>query len=85
VVVGATRPQVVKQVAEILRGRALIFSPGVGPQGGLLEESLKAGCDYLIIGRHIIESPDPREAAVKLNRLVEEALARLHEPSTRQP
>lgn len=83
VVVGATRPWIVKRVAEVLQGRALIFSPGIGPQGGLLKESLNAGCDYLIVGRYIIESSDPRGAAVNLNKLVEETLARLHEPSSR--
>lgn len=80
VVVGATRPQVIERVAKIVRGKALIFSPGLGPQGGLLEESLRAGCDYLIVGRMIVESPDPRGAAINLNRQVEEAVARARVP-----
>ncbi|MEM4699826.1 MAG: orotidine 5'-phosphate decarboxylase [Candidatus Nezhaarchaeales archaeon] len=78
IVVGATRPWVIERVARIVKGRALIFSPGLGPQGGLLEESLRAGCDYFIVGRMIVESSDPRETAINLNRQVEEAVVRAH-------
>ena len=78
VVVGATRPWAVELVARVLKGRSLIFSPGVGVQGGVVEEALRAGADYLIVGRSIVESPSPRSAAATFNRVVEDTLTRLH-------
>ncbi|MCX8204169.1 MAG: orotidine 5'-phosphate decarboxylase [Candidatus Nezhaarchaeota archaeon] len=78
VVVGATRPWVIERVARIVKNRALIFSPGLGPQGGLLEDSLKAGSDYLIVGRLIVEGSDPRGVAINLNRKIEDIMARIY-------
>jgi orotidine-5'-phosphate decarboxylase len=62
VVVGATRPEIISFVRERLHQSGIkIFSPGVGAQGGSLIESLKAGSDYLIFGRSIVNSPNPNE------------------------
>jgi len=50
-------------------GKLLILSPGVGAQGGSAAEALRNGADFVIAGRSIYQSPDPRGAA---ERLVEE-------------
>jgi orotidine-5'-phosphate decarboxylase len=64
VIVGATRPEIISSVKEKMRSapRTKIFSPGHGVQGGGGRESLKAGADYLIYGRTIVSSADPRSA-----------------------
>ena len=57
-IVGATRPSIIKEVAALTSNRLPIFSPGVGVQGGSALDALKAGASYLIVGRSIIDSPD---------------------------
>ncbi len=52
-VVGATYPTIIREVKSILHGKVPIYSPGVGTQGGRLEEAREAGTDYFIIGRSI--------------------------------
>jgi orotidine-5'-phosphate decarboxylase len=66
VVVGATRPDKIAEVKAVLRDRAAIYSPGVGVQGGGAEAAVRAGADYLIVGREITMATDPAEAAQKL-------------------
>jgi orotidine-5'-phosphate decarboxylase len=63
VVVGATVPDKIAEVKQILDGNAAIYSPGVGAQGGGAETAIKAGADYLIVGREIVNATDPAQAA----------------------
>jgi orotidine-5'-phosphate decarboxylase len=56
-VVGATKPNILKEVAS--EKPAPIFSPGLGRQGGSISEASKYGVDYFIIGRSIIQSAEP--------------------------
>lgn len=63
VVVGATYPEKIREVHSILKGKVPIYSPGVGAQGGDPKASVKAGADYLIVGRAIVEAKDPARAA----------------------
>ncbi len=67
-VVGATRPNVIREVKSILRDKVPIYSPGVGAQGGRLADSSRAGTDYFIIGRSITRSPRPEETALEYAR-----------------
>lgn len=73
VVVGATYPEELKKVREIV-GDMLILVPGIGEQGGNLGDTLKNGLNSqkqgLIINssRGIIFAPSPREAALKLHQ-----------------
>jgi len=70
VVVGATVPEKIAEVKRILGGKAAIYSPGVGAQGGAAESAVKAGADYLIVGREITNSDDPARAARALSESI---------------
>jgi orotidine-5'-phosphate decarboxylase len=65
-VVGATHPEKIREIHEILREKVPIYSPGIGVQGGTAETALKAGARYLIVGREITLAKNPVEAAEKL-------------------
>jgi orotidine-5'-phosphate decarboxylase len=62
VVVGATYPEKIKEINQVLKDRIPIYSPGIGVQGGALKRVADAGASYFIIGRSILLSPDPLEA-----------------------
>ena len=66
VVVGATYPQKITEVKQILGEAIPIYSPGVGAQGGAAETAVKAGASYLIVGREITTAGDPAKAASQL-------------------
>lgn len=40
-----------------------IIAPGIGAQGGKVEDAIKAGADFFILGRSIYRSADPQGAA----------------------
>lgn len=63
VVVGATRPEVVREVKRKVGNTVPIYSPGIGAQGGSMADSARAGTDYFIIGRSITKSVHPERAA----------------------
>lgn len=58
----ATRPERVAAIREVI-GDLKILSPGVGAQGGKASDAIRAGADYVIVGRAIYGSDDPRAAA----------------------
>lgn len=65
VVVGATRPNVIKKVKDVV-GEIPIFSPGVMVQGGTIESALRAGASFVIAGRAICENSNPADKAKEL-------------------
>jgi orotidine-5'-phosphate decarboxylase len=65
-VVGATYPEKIKEIREMLGENVPIYSPGIGAQGGAAETAVKAGARYLIVGRDITLAQNPDEAAKKL-------------------
>jgi orotidine-5'-phosphate decarboxylase len=65
IVAPATRPERISALRAIV-GDMEIISPGVGAQGGNASDTLKAGADYIIVGRAIYEAQDPAEAARRL-------------------
>jgi orotidine-5'-phosphate decarboxylase len=70
VIVGANRLEILKEIS-CKKDRIPIYSPGVGVQGGNIEQAANSGTDYFIIGRSIIGSKDPLKAAKTLqNQLV---------------
>jgi len=62
-VVGATRPEIIRRVRSLVGPSMGIYSPGVGAQGGDARKALEVGATYLIVGRSIYASPSPRDAA----------------------
>ena len=65
-VVGATYPEKIREIHEILGENVPIYSPGIGAQGGSAETALKAGARYLIVGRGLTLARNPGETAKKL-------------------
>ncbi|MFO7618965.1 MAG: orotidine-5'-phosphate decarboxylase [Thermoplasmata archaeon] len=74
IIAPATRPEKVRMLRSIVGGLK-ILSPGVGAQGGSASDAIKAGADYVIVGRAIYETEDPRAAAEKIAEEVRSALA----------
>lgn len=78
-VVGATYPEELLKIRKII-GDMPILIPGIGKQGGDLENTVKNGLNKnkqgLIISssRGIIFVPNPREAALSLDHKIKEAL-----------
>ena len=58
----ATRPERIAAIRAII-GDRLILSPGVGAQGGSASSAIKAGADYVIVGRAIYKADDPKAVA----------------------
>jgi len=67
VVAPATRPEDVSKVRNLI-GDLEIISPGVGAQGGSSKDTLKAGANFIIVGRGIYQSDDPAAAAEKYSK-----------------
>jgi orotidine-5'-phosphate decarboxylase len=74
VIAPATRPERVRYIRSKLRPEIKVITPGVGAQGGSAREALNAGADYIIVGRTIYGSEDPREAARKLHDEISEVV-----------
>ena len=58
----ATRPERIAAIRAIIGDRK-ILSPGVGAQGGSASSAIKAGADYVIVGRAIYKAEDPKAVA----------------------
>ncbi len=74
VVVGATYPEKIKEIHQILGEKTPIYSPGIGTQGGKIKTALEAGAKYLILGRVITTSEDPDKTAKELNKKIRNAI-----------
>jgi len=65
VIAPATRPERIKEISSIV-GDLIVISPGVGAQGGSFREAISAGADYIIVGRSIYLSENPRECTKEI-------------------
>jgi orotidine-5'-phosphate decarboxylase len=68
-VVGATYPEKIREVHEILGEKVPIYSPGIGAQGATVQPAIEAGARYLIVGREITLAENPAETAKKVRDL----------------
>lgn len=70
-VVGATYPEEMKRIREVA-GDMTFLVPGIGAQGGSVEEIMKAGGEHLVIhsARGIIFSDDPKHATITLKETI---------------
>jgi len=66
IIVGATYPKIISYCKKLSREKLLLFSPGIGTQGGSASKAKKLGSDYLIVGRSIINSKNPLETTKNL-------------------
>lgn len=73
-VVGATYPEKMREVHEMLGKKVPIFAPGIGAQGGEIRTAVNAGARYLIVGRAITQAENPAESAREIRDL---AISRL--------
>ena len=69
IIVGATFPDIVRYCKKESKSTLDIYSPGIGTQGGDIQSTIKAGSDYLIVGRTILSSNNPKKAAQGLFEL----------------
>lgn len=72
------------KIRERVGDKLMIVSPGIRPEGSSADdqkriatpgEAVRAGADYLVIGRPITQATDPRNAARKIIEEVADALA----------
>ena len=66
IVAGATFPEIISYCKKQAGKKLDIYSPGVGTQGGKVNEVLESGTDYLIVGRTILNSKNPVKVAKEL-------------------
>jgi len=66
IIVGATFPNIIKLCKKKVNGKLDIYSPGIGIQGGKIDVVLRAGTDYLIIGRTILKAKDSASIAKRI-------------------
>jgi len=69
VVVSAKATEKIVETRSIVGKGCLIFTPGVGTQGGDASSSFAAGADFLLVGRSVTESADPLKSVRELNAL----------------
>ena len=62
VVVSAKSADKIAETRRVVGKDCLIFSPGIGTQGGDARKGVSSGADFLIVGRSITESADPAKA-----------------------
>lgn len=67
----ATRPDRIAAIRSVA-DNLTILSPGVGAQGGSATSAIKAGADYVIVGRAIYDSVDPRASAEDFKKQIKE-------------
>lgn len=65
IIVGATFPDIIQYCKS--KSRTInVYSPGIGTQGGDINNTIDAGSDYLIVGRTILSSKNPKKVAQEL-------------------
>ena len=66
-------PERIAAIRKIIGDRE-ILSPGVGAQGGSAADAIKAGADYVIVGRAIYKAENPRAVAEQICKEIQSVL-----------
>ena len=66
IIVGATFPKIISECKKITGKKLSVYSPGIGTQGGKIKETIANGSDFLIVGRTILNSKNPKNTAKQL-------------------
>lgn len=74
IVAPATRPERVRELRAVIGEDMKIISPGVGAQGGSAADTIRAGADWVIVGRSIYNAENPSEEAAKIKDEIEKLL-----------
>ncbi len=78
VIIGATQAEILREISREKKELSIpldVYSPGVGVQGADAVAAAKNGSDYLIVGRAIVESKNPAEAAQDIKDAVMRAFS----------
>lgn len=70
IIIGATKFNIIKEISKLNNNIISIYSPGLITQGGSIDDAIKAGTDYFILGRHIINAVSPSEALTSIIRKI---------------
>jgi orotidine-5'-phosphate decarboxylase len=62
--------ELLSMVRKLVGNDILILSPGIGAQGGDAEKAFKAGSNFAIVGRSILDAANPKEESKKLKELM---------------
>ncbi|MBD3159810.1 MAG: orotidine 5'-phosphate decarboxylase [Candidatus Lokiarchaeota archaeon] len=62
-IVGATYPEKIREIRQVLGDEMPILSPGVGAQGGDAKTAIESGASYVIVARSIVNADDPASVA----------------------
>ncbi|MFX0068398.1 MAG: orotidine 5'-phosphate decarboxylase / HUMPS family protein [Promethearchaeota archaeon] len=74
VVCGATFPDKIRDVYNVLDLDIPIFSPGIGTQGGVIKDAFNAGTSFAIMGRSIYQAEKPRQAVLSFKESINQFL-----------
>jgi orotidine-5'-phosphate decarboxylase len=69
IVIGATKIDIIKEISEL--NETKIYSPGFITQYGSIDDAVKGGTDYFILGRHILNSYSPLDS---LNHILQQIM-----------
>jgi orotidine-5'-phosphate decarboxylase len=69
IVIGATKIDIIKEISEL--NETKIYSPGFITQYGSIDDAVKGGTDYFILGRHILNSSSPLDS---LNHILQQIM-----------
>jgi orotidine-5'-phosphate decarboxylase len=70
IIVGATFPKIIQYCRK--KSKLNIYSPGIGTQGGDIGKTMESGSNYLIVGRTILNSKNPRHVARAMSELAKD-------------
>ncbi len=62
--------ELLSTIRKLVGNEILILSPGIGAQGGDAEKAFKAGANFAIVGRSILDAANPKEESHKLREVM---------------